>query len=183
MRRFYLPWTYAYSASVAVLLAAFRFYPALIELFPGVLFTPWTIAAGALFVLRDYCQREIGHPVWIPMALGILLSWIFSPEYGLAVITGGFAGALTDWLVYTLTRKPFAQRVLFSSLVSGPADTFAFFLAFDLLNVLPGTSIFNLPTVLIGSLSKILAAVALYLMYRRRERSGESAVVSGGFVA
>ena len=164
-------WTLAYSASVIGLLFAFKYYPFFIELSPGVTFTPWTIAVGVLFVLRDYCQREIGHWVWGPMLVAIFLSWAISPEYGLAVIIGGISGAMADWAVYSFLKKPFHQRILISSLFSGPADTIGFFLSFDLLSVMPGISIFNLPTVIIGSLSKVAAAVFLWAVYRKETPS------------
>ncbi|MGE3479713.1 MAG: hypothetical protein AB7G80_09620 [Dongiaceae bacterium] len=169
MNFFYnLRYTALYMGVLIGLLIAFKEYPLLIQVSSGVLFTPWTIISGLVYVLRDFSQREIGHWVWIPMLIGVLISWYFSPQYGAAVIIGGLFGAFSDWMVYTFTKKPFHERILLSAIASGPMDTIGFFLSFDLLQVMPGVSIFNWPTVIIGSLSKILAGFALYFYYKKR---------------
>ncbi len=162
-----LRFTTLYLVVLIFLLLAFKEFPLLFEISSGVMFTPWTIVSGLVYVLRDFSQREINHWVWLPMLTGVAISWYLSPEYGIAVIMGGLLGAFSDWLIYTFVKKPFHERILLSAMVSGPMDTIGFFLSFDMLHVMPGVSIFNWPTVIIGSLSKIVAGITLYYYYRK----------------
>lgn len=158
----------AYILAILLVTVLFKYYPALITITEGVQFSFWTLLVGTWFVLRDYSQREVGHYVFIPMIIGVIAGTIISPAMGLAQILAMGASELTDWAVYTFTKKPFHQRILISSLVSAPIDTVVFFSAFDYLEIIPGVSIFNWATVVLGALSKLVAAVVIYLHYTRK---------------
>ena len=76
-----------------------------------------------------------------------------------------------DWVIYTLTKRPFHQRVVISSIISVFIDAIVFYWAFDFFEVIPGVEIFNWVTILLASLSKSVAAVVVYLGYRHRYRA------------
>lgn len=100
----------------------------------GILYIS-NIVVGFVFVLRDYAQREIGHKVLIATALaGILtyfvVKWTNDPtiafSLAFASITAFAVSEMTDWAVYSFTKWPLQQRILWSSLASVPLDTVIF---------------------------------------------------------
>lgn len=99
--------------------------------------TPWPTALGDLylanivvgfvFVLRDYAQRQIGHYILLATLLAGAITWLMvDPALALASIAAFFISEMADWAIYSFTRRPLQQRILVSSLVSVPLDTFAF---------------------------------------------------------
>ena len=92
----------------------------------GTLFLA-NIIVGFVFVLRDYAQREIGHKVLIATALAGLPVWYFAgPGLAIASLTAFILSEMTDWAVYTFTKRPLQSRILLSSLFAVPVDTLAF---------------------------------------------------------
>jgi uncharacterized PurR-regulated membrane protein YhhQ (DUF165 family) len=86
-----------------------------------------SLAVGLVFVLRDFAQREIGHKVWFAMGAAGILSYLMAdPFVALASIVAFVISEAADWAIYTYTKKPFAQRILISSLVSTPLDSAVF---------------------------------------------------------
>ncbi len=95
----------------------------------GAVLPPMTFLVGAVFVLRDYAQRDLGHWVVVPMVVGIALSFIMADPF--IAFASGVAFAISeavDWVVFTITKKPLKDRVLISSGFSVPADSVAFLL-------------------------------------------------------
>ena len=87
----------------------------------------WVLIVGVVFVARDFAQRRIGHWVWVPMGIGIALSWwLADPFVALASATAFAISESIDWGVFTVTRRPLADRILLSSLISTPVDTAVF---------------------------------------------------------
>lgn len=127
----------------------------------GELWPPVSLIVGFVFIVRDYAQREIGHYVLPAMLLGGLVSGLMaSPAVALASVCAFLTGEMADWAVYTFTRRPFSQRILFSSLLGTPVDS-AVFLAM--------LGIFSLPAVIIMTASKLAGAVIVFFLVRRRE--------------
>jgi hypothetical protein len=115
---------------------------------------PMSLAVGAVFVLRDFAQREIGHRVLLAMVLGGLLSWIMAdPVVAGASIAAFIVSEGTEWAIYTLTGKPFAERVVWSVLGSAPLDS-ALFLGL--------IGHFSLVAAAVMTLSKLVGALATY---------------------
>jgi queuosine precursor transporter len=158
--------TIFYLVSVLSVVTLFKYWPLLIDLGYGIQITPWALLVGGWFVLRDFSQREIGHYVFIPMILGVLIATIVSPAMGIASILANSTSEFMDWLVYTLIKRPFHQRIIISSLVAAPIDTLVFFSAFDYFQVIPGVSIFNWGTIALAILSKLIAALIVYQFHR-----------------
>ncbi len=149
-----------YVALIAGINWAFAIVPPL-ELPGGDLWSPVALVVGFVFVVRDYAQRAIGHKVLLAMLAGCVISWwMATPSLALAS-AGAFAiGELADWSLYTFTKKPFSQRILYSSLLGAPLDSI-FFLTF--------IGIASPAGIAIMSLSKLLGAFIVFLLVRRRE--------------
>lgn len=151
-----------YVALIALVNWAFAVIP-LVELPGGDLWSPVALIVGFVFVVRDFAQRAIGHKVLFAMLAGCAISWwMASPALALAS-AGAFAiGELADWSMYTFTKKPFSQRILYSSLLGVPLDS-VFFLSF--------IGIASPGGIAIMSASKLFGAFAVFLLVRRRERA------------
>jgi uncharacterized PurR-regulated membrane protein YhhQ (DUF165 family) len=155
-------WLSAYVASVVGVNIAFDILP-LIETPWGVV-PPAAVFVGAVFVLRDFAQRVVGHWVLFGMAVGVALSyWLASPYVALASAAAFAVSELVDWAVYTLLRRPFRERVLASSLLGAPVDSAVFLL---------GIGAFSWFGVVVMALAKLAVAVAVYLL-----RPGDGGVV------
>ncbi|TXN78993.1 VUT family protein [Methylobacterium sp. WL8] len=118
-------------------------------------------AAGAVFVFRDFAQREIGQ-----LVLGATLL----AAAGSYFVAGGwiaFASAVafvisetTDQIVFTITRRPLRDRILVSSAISVPIDSVVFLYLIDRLT----------PSALVvGVLAKMAASVAVWVWLLLRD--------------
>jgi hypothetical protein len=114
-----LIWSSAYVLSVLAINIAFARWPGLNWL--------WSIGVGSIFVTRDFCQRAIGHWVLVPMAVGLALSYLLaSPFVALASAAAFAVSESVDWIVFTITKRPLADRVLLSCGLSAPVDSVIF---------------------------------------------------------
>lgn len=153
-----LGYLFAYVAAILVLNIGFSYVP-LIDLGFGLL-SPMALLAGAVFVLRDFAQRQVGHYVLFGMAAGAVLSYLLADPYVATASVAAFVLAeAVDWMIYTVTKKPFKDRVLISSLISTPVDTLVFL--FIITGLTTGTFILMV-------LSKMVAALAVWWWYRER---------------
>ncbi len=85
------------------------------------------IIVGFVFVLRDYAQREIGHKVLLATLLaGIPVYFFAGPGLAAASLIAFTLSEMTDWAVYSFTKRPLQSRILVSSMLSVPVDTLAF---------------------------------------------------------
>ena len=120
----------------------------------GEMFPPMSLAVGLIFVLRDFAQREIGHKVIGVMLIGGLLSYFMAdPFVAIASVTAFLISESADWGIYTWTKKPFAQRILISSIVSTPIDS-AVFLAM--------IGHFSILAVVLMTISKMIGALIVW---------------------
>lgn len=150
------PYMLAYVATILLLNFGFSYVP-MIDLGFG-LFSPMAIVAGAVFVVRDFAQRESGHYVLIAMAVAAALTFMLaSPYVAVASVLAFGASEITDWLLYTVTKKPFHKRVLISSLLSTPVDTAVFLWFIDGMTI--GTFVLMVA-------AKMVAAAAIFFWYR-----------------
>ena len=158
-----------YFVGVVLVMGLFNRAPLLVDIGNGSSFSLWALAVGFWFVLRDFSQRELRHFVFIPMGLGIIVTSFMSQATAIATTISSSASELTDWAVYTFLRDwSFERRILISSLVSCPIDSFVFFAAFDFFHVIPGVSVFNWLSILAASVSKLAAALLVARLYRAR---------------
>jgi uncharacterized PurR-regulated membrane protein YhhQ (DUF165 family) len=85
------------------------------------------VIVGFVFVLRDYVQREIGHKVLLATLFAGLPVWYFAgPGLAIASLTAFVLSEMTDWGVYSFTKRPLQNRILLSSMIAIPVDTLAF---------------------------------------------------------
>lgn len=126
----------------------------------GIDIPPAIFVFGFVFVFRDYAQRAIGHYVLIFMAVAAVVTyWLAGPAIAVASTTAFLVSELVDWAIFTVTKRPFAQRILFSSLVSVPVDTGVFFYALGILDA---------PSLIMGIIIKMIGTAVFwsYLTFR-----------------
>jgi len=156
-------WVIFYLLSIPALNLAFGVLPKL-SLPGGGVFPVAALLAGCVFVLRDYAQREAGTLVVGAMVSGAVLSYVVADQnIAVASVLAFAISEVVDWTIYTITRRPFADRILFSSIVSVPIDTAVF------LWLLPFDNALNWIAFLLVSLAKMVAALIVFVSYRRRE--------------
>lgn len=128
----------------------------------GELWSPVALIVGFVFVVRDFAQRRVGHHVLWAMLAGCAVSWIMaSPRLAFASCLAFAVGELSDWALYTFTRKPFSQRILISSLLGAPLDSLVFLTLIGISSPM-GVGVMTL--------SKLAGALIVFLLVRRRER-------------
>jgi uncharacterized PurR-regulated membrane protein YhhQ (DUF165 family) len=129
--------------------------------FPGMEWF-WSLVVGTVFITRDYCQRAIGH--WCIAAMvvaGALSYWMADPFVALASVCAFAFAETADWVVYSVTKRKFVDRVLISSVISTPIDTLIFLGIINLLS--PGL-------ILLQIASKMAAAVLLFIIIKNQNR-------------
>lgn len=120
-----------------------------------------TLVVGAVFVLRDYAQREVGHKVLLAtLAAGILTWYMTSPALAIASLTAFFISEMADWGVFSFTKRPLQHRILISSLISIPLDSLAFLYLSGYLTPMSFTT---------ETLSKAAGVLVVWLLLRARE--------------
>lgn len=150
-----------YIALIAGVNWAFAIVPPLV-LPGGDLWSPVALLVGFVFVVRDFAQRKVGYHILWAMLAGIIISWwMATPQLALASALAFAVGELSDWALFTFTRKPFSERILISSLLGAPLDSLVF-LAF--------IGIASAASVTVMSISKLAGAFLVFLLVRRRER-------------
>lgn len=121
-----------------------------------------SLFVGLVFIFRDYAQRQSGHNVLWAMGIACVLSWVFGdPQVVVASVAAFAISEIADFAVYTVTKKPFHQRVLISSAIAVPLDSIVF---------LALIGVINPAAMLAMSFSKITASVILWIIYEVRER-------------
>lgn len=127
------------------------------------MFSPMALVVGAVFVVRDFVQRTSGHFVLVGMLLATIASYLLADPFVAIASAAAFAASeLIDWLVYTLSKRPFHQRVILSSLFSVPVDTAVFLL---------GIGFMHTGTFIIMVLSKLVAVFFVYAHHRGQQAS------------
>lgn len=123
---------------------------------------PAIFASGFVFVLRDFAQNQVGHKVLIAMVVATVLTYLLAgPAVAIASSTAFLVAELADWLIFTATKKPLADRILISSVISVPVDTLVFY---HLLGIL------DFPSLTVGVGIKMVAAIGFWVFLKYRER-------------
>ncbi len=155
--------TLLYVALIVLVNYGFSVTP-LVKLPDGTMWPPMSLVVGFIFVVRDFAQREIGHKVLIAMLVGAALSYVMAdPHVAIASAAAFLVSELADWLIYSLTKRPLSQRIIYSSLLSAPLDSAVF---------LFGVGFFSVAGVVTMTLSKLLGAFVVWWLIRRREMTG-----------
>ena len=153
--------TLLYIALIVAVNYGFTVVP-LVKLADGTLWPPMSLAVGFIFVVRDFAQREVGHKVLLAMLVGAALSYVMAaPTVAIASAAAFLVSELVDWLIYSLTKRPLSQRILYSSLLATPIDSAVFLYAIGA---------FSIVGVLIMTASKLVGALIVWWLIRRREQ-------------
>lgn len=126
----------------------------------GQSFSLGDFTVGSIYVMRDLAQREIKHYVIIAMIIGGILSYVFSdPTVAMASVTAFMVGELIDFAIFTYTKKPLSERLIWSSMISCPIDS-AIFLGM--------TQMFNVAGMAVMLLAKTFGVMVIWTMWRAR---------------
>ena len=154
--------TLLYVALIVAVNYGFSVVP-LVKLPDGTMWPPMSLVVGFIFVVRDFAQREIGHKVLLAMLVGAALSYVMADPYvAIASAAAFLVSELADWLVYSLTKRPLSQRIIYSSLLSSPLDSAVFLFCIGH---------FSIVGVITMTASKLVGAAIVWWMIRRRENT------------
>lgn len=154
--------TIVYIIAVVAINSIFVYAPYL-SIF-GELVSSGDLVVGAVYVLRDFVQREIKHYVILAMLIGCYFSYVLADKnIALASASAFFVGEFIDWLIFTFTKKPLSQRLLLSSGFSAPIDSAVFLYLMQQLN---GVGLFALTA---GKFMGIFAIWFIWRIQRKRE--------------
>lgn len=125
------------------------------------------IVTGLILVVRDVAQREVGHAIFLPWVIGITVSFFMAPpEIALASAAAFAISEFIDWAIFTVTKRPLSQRILWSCTASAPIDSLVFLVGANV--AIPG--IFSWLTLATSIASKLSGTFVIYLLLKRRER-------------
>ncbi len=144
----------------------------------GISLHPLALVTGAVFVVRDFVQREIGQKVLILMLIAVGWSVYYAPIW--LALASGIAFTVSegfDWLVYTIAKYRLSTRILISSAVATPIDTLIFLYGADLSKQIefdanPGNTL-HLANFIVILTGKMIAAFVLSRYIRAREDQGK----------
>lgn len=150
--------TIAYIACIILLNSLFAWVP-LIQAWNAE-FSPMDWACGAMYILRDFAQQEIQHKIIVAMLLGGGISYYLADQaIAVASISAFLVAECIDWLIYTFTRRPLSDRLLWSAGVSAPIDSVVFLVIAHRFNWLEMTLV---------TFAKLIGIAGLWYMWRRR---------------
>jgi uncharacterized PurR-regulated membrane protein YhhQ (DUF165 family) len=160
IKKYLFPATFSYIAIVIVINVAFSYAP-FFHIF-GQEASPMDAFVGIIYLVRDFAQREIRHYVLIAMLIGLIFSYVLAePAVAMASAAAFMSGELVDWLIFTFTKKPLSQRLLWSAALSTPIDSGVFLMVMHQLNIVG---------FLLMSVSKWLGVLALWYGWKRKNQ-------------
>ncbi len=161
-------WVYVYVALIPLVNWSFAHVPTF-ALWDGGAWSPMAVVTGLILVVRDFAQREVGHRIFIPLLIGIVISFAMAPPAIAVASALAFAiSEIVDWWVFTISKRPLSQRVLISSAIGAPLDTVGFWY----LASFSVAGVFTISTIVTAIASKMAGAYVVYVMLKRRERKG-----------
>lgn len=159
------PWVYVYVLLIPLVNWSFANVPSYPVM--GGEWNPMVIVTGLILVVRDLAQREVGHTIFIPLMVGLVISFIMAPPEIAAASALAFGISETiDWAIFTITKRPLSGRIMMSCAASAPVDSLVFLLGANM--AVPG--LFSWPTLILSVASKLSGAYVVYLTLKRRER-------------
>ena len=129
----------------------------------GLIFASGDLITGIIYVVRDFAQRAIGQRVIWAMLAASLISYAMSAAAVATASVIAFATAESlDWLIYSLTKKPLSQRLLWSSLISTPVDSLVFLSCIHSLNI---------RDMVLMTASKWLGVILIWWLWKAQQKS------------
>lgn len=155
MKTVFSPWLWLYVGSVVLVNILFSVVPMIAT--PIGMVSPVAIVVGFTFILRDFAQRAIGHNILFGMLVATAFSYILADPFVATASAIAFAASeIADYLVYTMTKRPFRERMAISSLISAPVDTIVFLWLI---------SAFTVGTVLLMIVAKLIAVAVVWVLH------------------
>lgn len=152
--------TLTYIALILLLNTLFAYIP-LLTIW-GAEISPMDPTVGIVYVLRDFAQREIQHKVIFAMLIGSVLSYLLADKtLAVASVCSFLIAETVDWAIYTFTKKPLSERILWSAAVSAPVDSAVFLYIIHR---------FNWLSCAIISIAKIIGVIGVWYMWRREQQ-------------
>lgn len=104
----------------------------------GDIWSIGSLLAGAIFVFRDFAQREVGHiKVLGLMCIAGAISYVMASPFIAVVSLVSFAvSEIMDYIIFTTHKGSFRSRIIKSSLISVPVDTIIFLTAINHLSTI-----------------------------------------------
>ena len=128
---------------------------------PIGIWQPTSVIVGLTFIFRDLAQRKIGHWVLPVMLVGGAISYVMAdPFVAIASVSAFLISEGVDWMVYTFTKRPLKDRILWSSAVGTPIDSIVFTAMIGILSPL---------NVVVMTVSKMIGAVVVWFSLRNEE--------------
>ena len=156
--------TIVYISTIILINRAFSRLP--VYIFWGSAISPMDPVAGVIYLFRDFAQRELGHYIFVAMLIGAGLSFFLaSHAVAIASVSGFVAGECIDWSVFTFTKKPLRDRLLWSASLSSPVDSIIFLYFIHRLNLL---------AVFIMTISKIAGILLIWSIWLVKYKSAKS---------
>jgi uncharacterized PurR-regulated membrane protein YhhQ (DUF165 family) len=125
----------------------------------GQSFSLADLIVGSIYIVRDFAQREIKHYIFIAMLVGAGISYLLADKtIAIASLAAFLVGETLDWAIFTYTRKPLSQRLIWSSVISSPVDSYVFLAVAHRLHSLEFA---------IMTLGKIIGILILWLIWQK----------------
>ncbi|MFA7204471.1 MAG: VUT family protein, partial [Candidatus Caldatribacteriota bacterium] len=98
----------------------------------GLTFPAGVVMVGLTFSFRDFVQRYFGKwKIWFFIGIAAFVTLFMNWQLALASVSAFLVSEFVDWLLFTLTKKEFTQRIFISNTLSTPLDSLIFvYLAF-----------------------------------------------------
>jgi len=129
---------------------------------PIGIWQPTSMIVGLTFIFRDLAQRKIGHWVIPVMLVGGAISYVMAdPFVAIASVAAFLVSEIVDWVVYTFTKRPLRDRILWSSAVGTPIDSIVFTAMIGILSP---------ANVIVMTASKMVGAVAVWISLKKQKR-------------
>ena len=166
-------WTYLYLFLIPFINWCFANVPT-IKFSVGGDWNPMTVVTGLVLVVRDFAQREVGHWIFLFLAIGLVLSiYTSDPTIAFASACAFLISETIDWALFTFAKLPLSKRIFVSAGISGPIDAAAFLFIANF--ALPG--IFNWWSLIAAVVSRFLGCLIVYLLMKHREKKADPVVV------
>jgi len=95
----------------------------------GLSFPAGVVWIGLTFSFRDFVHRYWGDwATWGWMIAASVITLFFNYEIAIASMAAFFVSESLDWFFFRVLKRSFASRIVWSNLVSCPADSFVFVL-------------------------------------------------------
>lgn len=128
----------------------------------GQSFSPADMVVGIIYLVRDFAQREIKHYIFLAMIIGGALSYLLADStVAVASVAAFSVGEIIDWGIYTFTKRPLSDRLIWSAIISSPFDSSVFLYFCQRLHWLP---------FVIMTLGKMMGVLLLWSYWKFRNR-------------